>query len=255
MTAPLPALVQQNTAASTTSAPASITPTLGTASTAGNLLLLAVTVTATSGTPSITTPAGWTLLTSQAFTSQSSALFSRPNNPGGITAVVITLSGDTTGGAVATIAEFSNTGAQTNDFANSSGSTPNLNNFFPPATAIQELSVYAVTLFGNTATYSKTDDFSTIVAMTASTGATSNVQLGMFLAVNGGTSTSENFGSLTGNQGLIILAGRFLTQGASIGRSAGGGVFVSTDNNPAGPLQTPQPIAPGNFFSGTTGSF
>lgn len=255
MTAPLPALVQQNTAASTTPAPATITPTLGTASTAGNLLLLAVTVTATSGTPSITTPASWTLLTSQAFTGQSSALFSRPNNPGGITAVAVTLSGDTTGGAVATIAEFSNTGAQSNDFASSTGNTSLLTNFFPPVTAVQELSVYSVTLFGNTATYSKTDDFSTVAPMTASTGATSNVQEGMFFAINGGGSTPENIGSISGNQGLILLAARFLTQGGTIGRGVGGGVFVSTDNNPAGSLQVPQPIAPGNFFSGTTGSF
>jgi hypothetical protein len=100
-----PTLVQQNTASSAAASPASIVPTLGVASTAGNLLVLVVCVTGT--TPSVTNPAGWTVIRNTVANSLAMAIYYLPNNAGGITAVTVTLGG-TSGGATATILEYSN---------------------------------------------------------------------------------------------------------------------------------------------------
>lgn len=98
----------------TTNGPISITPTLGSASTAGNLLVMHVCASGTS--PTITLPAGWTTVSNIANATLACAIFSFPNNTGGITGVSVTVSAPN-GGAVASIIEFAGVGASAYQFA------------------------------------------------------------------------------------------------------------------------------------------
>lgn len=83
----------------------SITPTYSSATTAGNLLVLAVCVTGTN--PFITTPAGWSVGQYSANSTVVLGVYYRAQNPGGITAVAVTVGGPTQG-VVASVYEFSN---------------------------------------------------------------------------------------------------------------------------------------------------
>lgn len=250
----LPTLVQQNTAASSVASPASITPTLSTASTAGNLLLISVTVSGSS--PSAAVPAGWALVSQGTAGAFQTSVFSRVSNPGGITAVAITLSNDTNGGAVATIFEFSSMGSSTVELVtgtfNTGGASVNLNPLALPADYNELVFLTTGGQSGITTTPADTS-FSSVIGGT-STVATTNVTLSSFWYVAAVSNTNGLVSFNTNSTNFTILA-RFLSLASSaISRNAQGN-FVGQSLNPAGSLQVPQPIAPGSFFSGTTGSF
>lgn len=84
-----PTLLNQSAAASSSAAPSTFTNTI-TSTTAGTTLVALVALAASGASPTITTPANWTLLGS--LTTAGSAIaaivYAYPNNPGGITTVV-----------------------------------------------------------------------------------------------------------------------------------------------------------------------
>lgn len=252
-------IVQQNTAATSVNSPTSVTPTLGGASTAGNFLFMTVVVTGTS--PSITTPASWTLVTGASNATFAIAMFSRPNNPGGITSVAITISA-TNGGAVATIYEFGGIGvAPTTDLVQSlnfSGTGLTGSQTTPPA----DLGELEIIVMGVVATSvistSSQGSFTIITGPTSSTVATTNAQKIDYISLNIPTQDTGLTNSVTGGaQNIAFAQARYITASSTPLNRGGvnGGIYVGTVNNPAGSLQVPQPIAPGNFGSGTTGSF
>src|SRR5215472_4319406 len=165
MAASNPSIVQSVPTATSVNSPASITPTCA-ATVAGNLLIMVVV--ATGASPTVSTPASWNLLGTSGNATVVVAVFSRPNNPGGITSVVVTLNNITNGGAVASIFEIANMppGA-TPDFSVFFNSTSNQ---FPytstsVVSATQELSLYSVG-FPTSATLTSTNasDYSGNVA-------------------------------------------------------------------------------------------
>ena len=265
-----PTLVQSNVVATSTSGPATIVAALGVASTAGTTLFMSVTV--TGSTPTVSTPANWTLITNNGNAPIATYMFARANNPGGITTVTVTLNSDTSGGAVATMFEVANMPPilaveYTQNGQSGSNQNPNLtrNAAIPD---VEEFCLYSVG-FVSTATLSSINtpsDYSGNTSGGTSTVATTNVTLVNRLAINGGPSTPTDTLGAGFNPGVgcnlsaavacAYLLARFLSLASTpIGVGAGGSVFVSNEGNPAGSLQVPQPIAPGNFFSGTTGSF
>src|SRR5450755_1336753 len=101
-----PALVQSGSANAATAGPA-LPGSLTTAT--GNLLILVIAVVGSS-TPTIGTPAGWTLIETRAFgTTFTVATFAFANNPGGATNPSSTLGGTVTGW-IAEMFEFSGVG-------------------------------------------------------------------------------------------------------------------------------------------------
>lgn len=263
-----PALVQSNGVATSVNSPASITASLASASTAGNLLILAVTV--TGATPSISTPAGWTLINSSGNASIAGALFILPRNAGGITTVVVTLTNATNGGAAASMFEFSNVNANPppQEFVQSFALTSSAFPFTGSVSQVQQLSELSFFTCGFQATTTLLGagtggDYSGNTAGATSTVATTNVTIVNLFAINAGSGTpTQGGGGISPGISLnaavasaVEFARLALGAGLTIGHGAGESVFVGQSLNPAGSLQTPQPIAPGNFFSGTTGSF
>lgn len=201
---------------STVAAPTSITPALTVASTAGNFLLLVVSVTGTS--PTITTPANWS--NPVAVGSSPTTLtdvFIYPNNPGGITSVAVTVGSTTAGGAVASIYEFSGvsstlrsssvTNLFTNNGVGTSGSIQTPNNF-------QTVDTLAVTVSGRVAstitpTFDSFYTWSTSVQGAVSTGATTNVQQDVYwteiLSSGPLPDFSATYGSSVNHEEIIIL--------------------------------------------------
>lgn len=251
------AIVQQNTAATSVNSPASVTPTLAAASKPGNLLIITIIVTGTS--PTITTPANWTLIASASNATFAGAVFAILSNAGGITSVAITISA-TNGGAVATIYEVAGTGVKADiaSFINYTGTSWGGGVVTPLPTAIGELDI---TVIGVVATSvistSSPGDFTTITGPTSSTVATTNAQKIDYIDLNTSTQETGPVGSVTGgSQNIAFGQVRFITTNSTLfTRGVGGAIFVGQSLNPAGPLEVPQPIAPGSFFSGTTGSF
>lgn len=135
-----------NNGTATPATPGSLTAT------AGNLLVLLVAVQGTS--PTISTPASWTQVQNSAGATLSTALFIRPNNPGGASNPSATLGG-TPAGWIAVQAELTTTGS--NEALISSAvtaqATAALTNIFPTnlGQALPgELFLYGVARTGNT---------------------------------------------------------------------------------------------------------
>jgi hypothetical protein len=169
-----PTLVQSINAASNAAGPATITPTFGAGSTAGNLLILAVAVAGT--TVAITTPAGWTLLATQNFAGVGRLhLFMLPNNAGGITSVAVTITA-TAGSAVASMFEYSGFGTVvTNDDIRNNGLNPGQN---------------IVLREGNAAVFTGELRFCAVAFNASTTLVSFNTSAGWSASVAGGTSTS-----------------------------------------------------------------
>ena len=252
--------IQSIVAATSVNSPASVTPTFA-ATQIGSFLILFVVATGTS--PTITTPASWTLLVSTSSTTIAYACFIRPNNPGGITSVAVTVSA-TNGGAVAGGIEIATAGNPTEDVPsfntfNFTGST--FSSFTNPiVTALGELAFFIVGCIGGNAITLTSNPGSYVLnasASASSTVATTNAQLAVYQNLSMSTSDQVPAGSIAGgSQPVVNSALRFLTSASTpISRGVGGAIAVGQSLNPAGSLQVPQPIAPGNFFSGTTGSF
>lgn len=113
-------IVQTAGVATVANSPTSITVTT-TATQVGTCLLLVVALEGT-GTPGITTPANWTLQSTSGGATQQLAVFSRPNNPGAITSVVVALTG-TTYGACAELLEISDSNPPVIEAIDSGGAT------------------------------------------------------------------------------------------------------------------------------------
>lgn len=208
-------LLQSNTAASSVASPVSVTPTLGVASTKGNLLLLSVCVTGT--TPSITTPAGWTLIQTNAPSGLVTSLFALSNNPGGITSVVVTVGG-TGGGAVAAIFEFSGMGMvqsiEALTFTTGTSNTytgvaaaqlPSFPNF------LNELIFYTIGFAATSLTPANSGEWSAVVGGIASTNGVPNAQIASFWGIQGVESLPVIGGSLGASVILGIINTRFMS--------------------------------------------
>lgn len=191
-------LVQSGNAASSAAGPASITPALGVASTAGNLLVLCVTNTNTTGT--ITTPAGWTLLQSNSQSGLVSNLYYIINNAGGITSVVVTLGG-TAGGAVASIFEFSGVGGVAVDQNSIAGTTSNAFSAPTITTSLTgELCFMHVGYAAATLTPTASGEWSSAIGTVSTTGAP-NAQDSCFWA----QSNVGNVPTLTGSFSASVI--------------------------------------------------
>lgn len=97
--------------ASSANSPTSLAVTWA-STTAGNLLVLFVSVTG-SASPTVTTPTNWTVLQSITTTLISGYVFVFPNNPGGLTGLTLSCSA-TNGGISASFMEFSSMPPATN---------------------------------------------------------------------------------------------------------------------------------------------
>jgi len=245
------------TAASSAAGPSSITPALGVASQAGDTLLLAVVNTNTGGT--ITTPAGWTAIQSNVGpTGLDVGLFLLPGiqNPG-ITSVVVALGG-TLGGAVAALFDFVGAAPIGLDATATQSATSNsYANLALAATAqYTQLLFYVCGFAAATLTPSNSADWSGAVGTAVSTTGAPNAQIACFFQITPDDPVPTIGGGLSASVVNQQDIARFNIPGSQVDTvGPGGATFVGTNNNPAGSLQVPQPIAPGNFFSGTTGSF
>lgn len=211
-------LLQSNATASAAASPTSITPTLGSPSTAGTLLVLAVA--ATGSAPSITSPgAGWVAFGNSAPGNLARALFYMLNNPGGITSVPVTVSA-ATGGAAASIFEFSGVGIGailefSNAPANTNGAFANPYTSNVPLT--NELWFCAVHFQAGVLTPTTTPEWSAAVGAAVSTNGTPNAQIACFWAVNSSSNNPAISGTVSSNN-WAVRALRFQT-GASNGIS------------------------------------
>ena len=184
-------LAQSASAASSAASPTSITPTLSGGSTAGNLLILAVCCTGTS--PTITTPANWTLQVATVSATLALAVFTRINNPGNITAVAVTITA-TGGGAVASLCEFSRSIVAasveaTYAFQGAFGSFG-----LGPSAPLQIGELTFITFGYQAATLTtgqKTQNMSANVASAVSTNGTPNAQIANFWGENSGATALE----------------------------------------------------------------
>lgn len=185
-------LLQSAVTHSVAPAPASITPTLGAGSTAGNLLLIVVVVSGSS--PTITTPTNWTLIQSVGDATIRCALFAFPINSGGITSVAVTLGSTTAGGAAAGIFEFNGQGtlAQYQQLINSYNVAPVVStsfaNVFPngPISNSQQLFVYITGRVFGSSTQVNTGLNWSAALFDSSTGATTDVIFSLIWGVNPG---------------------------------------------------------------------
>jgi hypothetical protein len=221
-------------------------------------LLLAVVVTGT--TPSITTPAGWTAIQNNvAPTGLACGLFLL-NGPGnvGITGVTVTVGGSG-GGAVAALFNFIGASPATVDASGTQNGTGTSYSNFTVGVALPagELLFYMVGFAAATLTPSNNAAWSGVLGAVVSTNGTPNAQLGCFIVFNSGQVPFPSLGgSLSAsvvnqeNQVHLGVPGTFTPV---IG--PGGATFVGQSLNPAGPLEVPQPIGTGSFYSGTSGSF
>lgn len=206
-------LLQSATAASSAASPTSITPTLAAASTAGNLLIIAVAVTGTS--PTITTPTNWASLGANSQAGLAFVLYRYENNPGGITSVVITVGG-TGGGAVAAIFEFQGMTPykfDTNATQASAGSTSYANKALAVTTRYNDLLFYATAFAAATLTPSNTNEWSPVIAA-ISTNGTPNAQLGCFWGLSVLNSTETMSGTFNASVVNAQTIARYIVAGS-----------------------------------------
>lgn len=224
-------LVQSNAVASTTSAPATIAATLTSPSTQGNFLVMVLGISSTGGTVGATTPTGWILVGSQgAGGTFGLFLYIMPNNPGGIQAIGggIALSGDTTGGAVVSMFEFSGTlgfsSAESIQSSSGSNANPAQLTLTGNPSFLNELTLYSV-IHGAAQTLTVVNLsplFSGDTATASSSGATPNVTLHNF------------WGNTLINAQPTMLGAQTLSAAATwrnmLSRFAGGGGDITNDN-------------------------
>lgn len=238
-----PAMVQTpNNVSTTTSAPATITASLGVASTAGTDLFMVIAVDSSAANAAVTTPANWKLVGSIVHVNGARllAVFALFNNAGGITTVAVTIT-TTTGSASATMFEISGMGTnpptEQNTFtqATSDGATIPLANQFTPVQTIGAFWLYALSN-DSTPTYTPANSsgFSANVGGTA-TGATNNATLSCFWLFSNGPSRQQNGGTLTIGGTFAMCVIKFSGSGGPIGYGPGGAVDVTTGSpNPQG---------------------
>jgi|SRR5215469_2929178 len=256
------------TAASAAASPTSIAPSLTNPSKAGNSLLLVVVAT---GTPTITTPAGWTAIQNNvAPAGLAVGLFTLQglqNN--GLQSVTVTITA-TAGGAVAVLIEFNGTPTLTLDVSGTQSATSNsYGNIALAATSqINELLFYVCGFAAATLTPSNSADFSGAIGTAVSTNGTPNAQVACFFENTQKGVTPTIGGSLSASVVNQQDIARFSIAGSVVPTiGVNGASFVGQSLNPPGiaagatatqPIvvgTAPQPIGQGNFFSGTTGSF
>jgi len=224
-----PSLVQSAAAASSVNSPTTITPTLGSGSTQGNILLLVVAVTGTS--PTVTTPANWTLIQSSVNSGISLYLFEIQNNLGGITSVAVTVSA-TNGGAVGALFEYAGDGVgltgniQTPEYtAATSGAGTSLPDLFYLKRIVnaQELNFVAAAAFVATFSNTQTGEFGAnlIPANNQSSVATTNVRLECYQGFNPGPTTPTFALGLSAGGGCAMVVARFGGTGPRLGSTDG----------------------------------
>jgi len=245
------------TAASSAAGPSSIAPSLGAASQPGDTLLLAVVNTNASGT--ITTPAGWTAIQSNIGpTGLDVGLFLLPGAlNSGIQSVTVTLGG-TTGGAVAALFNFIGASPITLDTSAIQSATSNsyANLALAATSQYGELLFYVCGFAAATLTPSNSADWSGAIGTAVSTSGAPNAQIACFWQVTPKGITPTIGGGLSASVLNQQAIARFFIPGSNVSPAGPGeATFIGAGGNPAGSLQVPQPQAPGNFFSGTTGSF
>lgn len=207
------AIVQTSANSTNANSPASITATYA-ATVAGNFLLLAVTVISDgSPVPSITTPAGWTLIGSSSGAIHITSLFIRANNPGGLTSTAVTISADN-GGAACAFAEISGmSDSPTLEFSATgadAGSTAIPAIFSSPVPNVAELNFFAIgRQLASTITYSNSDVWSTPLQSASSTNGTSNTAIDLFICFNTGLVAPQTSGTLSGVVAFHSVAVRY----------------------------------------------
>lgn len=224
-----PTLLQQNTAVTAAAGPASITPTFGGASTAGNFLVLVVCVTGT--TPTITTPGGWTSIRNNVTNSIAIGVFILPNNAGGITAVAVTLGG-TAGGAAASLFEFTGFPAVSINSLEISGIATNAGSVNPKAVVSGNIStpqlnelIFAVVAFAaaNVNATANSFDLANSIGTGVSTSGAPNAQLACFWGTTLFAVVSQVNLTLNASVAWQAEVLRFSTQGQAITYNSVGG--------------------------------
>jgi hypothetical protein len=229
-----PVLVQQNTVATSTNGPASIAAALSGASTAGNFLVMVVAVLSSNPDAAITTPAGWTLVSTilNAASTRLLKVFTFPNCTV-LTTVTVTIT-NTTGSAVAYMAEFSGMGTNPPIEQNTvstgtadGASIPPAKQFTPPTT-IGAIWLYALNA-NATYTPANTQEFGAAQGGVA-TVATALARLTVFVAITNGPGQEQNGGTLTNTNIYCMAVIRFSGTSGPIGYGAGGVVQTLAGN-------------------------
>lgn len=265
------ALVQSNAVATSVNGATNIAATLSSPSTFGNLLLLSVAT--GGGAPTITTPAGWTLIASVVTGTIALDLFMLPANPGGIQTIAggVTIS-NTNGGGVASMFEFSGVSSASLDQSNTQNGTsaaPLQLVLSGVATQNNEL-FFAV--FAHTTAFSLTSanltNFSADTASGTSTVATNNVVLHNFWGqnfLNAPNPAMAGNGTLTGSTAWRNLMVRLFGGPTIINNNVSGNPGLLVASGAPAPSATPNsnangyggevpgPIGSGSFFSGMIG--
>lgn len=210
-------LVQNASGSSSSASPASVTVSPA-ATGAGNLLILFVSCTASSGA-AIATPANWTLVASNSDGNVAAAVFIYQNNPGGISSVVISVTATGGGGAAALLTEWSGCGISPNvEFSNFVAG--NLNAwtqlFTSPPTHINELMIFAICRQAASSTPVNSAEFgsSTFVQ---STGATLvNINITSFNGLSQITISPSSTGSFGATVHFCVIGIRLHTLGEAL---------------------------------------
>lgn len=218
-----------------------------TPATPGSLTLtnhnLAVLVIATLGTsPTIGTPAGWTLVKSISGTALSAAMFILPNQAGGATNPSSVLGGTVTGW-VALMAELNQTGANEGllNSAVSAQATAQLTNIFSGLAVIyNNLFIYAVARATATITPANTNG-----SWSASIAPIAGVQ-GLSLDVYWMSNQQQGYWPPPSASGLLSSAVNSVQIGAILNSLASTATVNTTDENAAGQLV-------GSFYQGMIG--
>ena len=249
--------VQTGTAASSAASPTSIAPSFANPSKAGNPLLLIVVAT---GTPTITPPpasGGWQVIQNNvAPAGLAVGVFFLPGsfNVGQQNQTVTIVA--TAGGAVAVIMEWPIPSMAVDNSATQNATSTSYANLTIPGTAqLNEILFYVCGFAAATLTPSNGADWNAATGTAVSTNGTPNAQVACFISVVTTAPSNAIGGSLSASVVNQQDAVRFFAPGVDTFIRGAQGVFVGQSLNPAGSLQTPQPIAPGNFYSGTVGSF
>lgn len=247
--------VQTSPAASNAASPTSIAPSLTNPSKAGNPLLLIVVAT---GTPTITPPTNWQVVQNNvAPAGLALGVFFLPGtlNNTGLQSQSVTIVA-TAGGAVAVLMEWPVPSMSVDNSATQNGTGTSYGNLTVPGVAqVGEILFYVCAFAATTLTPSNGADWNGVTGTAVSTNGTPNAQVGCFISVQ--TSAPSNaiggtLGASVVNQEVSI---RFFAPGTDTFNKSAQGTFVGQSLCPAGSLQVPQPIAAGNFYSGTVGSF
>lgn len=241
-------------AASAAASPTSIQPFLPVPSAAGNPLLLVVVAT---GTPTITAPAGWQVVQNNvAPAGLAVAVFFLPGTLNtGLSNQSVTITA-TLGGAVAVLMEWPVPSMAVDASATQNATAASYGNLAIPGTAqLNEILFYCAGFAAATLTPSNGADWNPATGTGVSTNGTPNAQVACFISVVTSAQAAAIGGSLSASVVNQEVAVRFFAPGVDTLTRGAQGNFVGQSLNPAGSLQTPQPIAAGNFYSGTVGSF